>query len=484
MQRKKHDPAEELQDVEVIVEKSVAPQRSMAVLKPEDMTSPPMVRRAVLALAWPVIVEQVLSMLVHVVDGAMTGRLGAETVTGISLSFQPMMLAMGLFGGVSMGNSVLVARAVGAGDRRDANRVARQSLVLGVMLALFIMVPAWVFVPNILSLMGAQPDAMVHGIRYLQWSMPGLPFMLSTLIMTGSLRGAGDTRTPMLVNVAANLMNVVLNWILIWGNLGMPRMEEAGAALATSLSRVFSFFALLYFMSRQTSIIHLRWEGFKESLHLDFDLIKRILTVGLPAAMERLVMSAAGLAYTRAVSSLGTVVYAAHAISLNAETFSFTPSFGFQMAASTMVGQNLGAKQPEAAKMSAWECWKMAALTMGSIGVLFALFPISFMRIFTDDVRVFPFAYTTMRIMAFIQIPESIGFVMGGALRGAGDTRSVLYVTIAGAFVVRAGLAHFLIHSVGMGLTGAWVAMAADWIVRATLLMYRWRSDRWQAIKV
>ncbi len=458
--------------------------RSIAVLRPEDMTSAPKVRRAIMALAWPVIVEQILSMLVHVVDGAMTGRLGAETVTGISLSFQPMMLAMGLFGGISMGNAVLVARSVGAGDRENASRVARQSMVLGIILALVLVVPAWIYVPNIISIMGAQPDAMVHGVKYLRWLMPGVPFMLPSFIMAGSLRGAGDTRTPMMVNTVSNLLNVLLNWVLIWGNLGMPRMEEAGAAIATSVSRVFSFFALLYFMSREKSIIRLEWKGFKETMHLDSDLIRRILSIGLPAALERFVMSSAGLVYTRVVASLGTVVYAAHAISLNAETFSFMPSSGFQMAASTMVGQNLGAEQPEAAKVSAWECWKMAAAVMGTMGILFALFPVSFMKIFTDDVRVFPYAYTTLRVMAFIQIPESVGFVMGGALRGAGDTRTVLYVTIVGVWLVRVGLALFLIKIVGLGLLGAWLAMAIDWAVRAFFLMYRWRGGKWQKISV
>jgi len=169
---------------------------------------------------------------------------------------------------------------------------------------------------------------------------------------------------------------------------------------------------------------------------------------------------------------------------LNAESISYMPAFGFATAASTMVGQNLGAKEPEAATVSAWECWKMALLVMGSMAVLFILFPTAFMKIFTDDVRVYPFAYTTMRVMGYVQLPESAGFVVGGALRGAGDTRSVLVYTIIGAWLVRVGLTLIFIAVLKMGLLGAWLAMAADWTVRAALMVRRWHGGKWQHITV
>jgi putative MATE family efflux protein len=458
--------------------------KSKAILPPEDMESRPKVRRAILMLAWPVIIEQILSMLTHMVDSAMVGRLGAEVVAGISLSFQPMMLVNGVFGGIAMGNTVLVARSVGAGDRDTASRAAFQALILGLGLAALMVVPGWVYAPKVISVMGADAKALSSGTNYFRWLIPGAPFMLSSFIMGGSLRGAGDTRTPMLINAVANILNVFLNWVFIWGNLGAPRMEEAGAALATSIARLFAFAAMFYAANRPKSIIHFKWRGFKETMKLDFPLIKRILAIGFPAALERMVMSTASMIYARTVASLGMVPYAAHVISLNAESMSYMPAFGFSTAASTMVGQNLGAKQPHAAKVSAIECWKMAGIAMTGMGVLFFLFPVGFMKIFTDDARVFPYAYLTMRIMAYIQIPESIGFVMGGALRGAGDTRAVLGMTLAGAWGLRVGLALLLIRRLGMGLEGAWIAMAVDWTVRAVLMMLRWRSDKWQKIRV
>jgi len=462
----------------------VTGRRSLAVLRPEDMESKAKVRRAILLLAWPVMIEQVLSMLVHVADSAMVGRLGAEAVTGVSLSFQPMMLASGLFGGIAMGNTVLVARSIGAGDRDSASNAARQSMVLGVALALSMVIPAWFYAPNIIALMGAQGAAFSRGVRYLQWIMPGAPFMLPSFIIAGSLRGAGDTATPMVINAGANIVNVFLNWVFIWGNLGMPRMEEAGAALATSISRFLAFVAMAYVLTRPKSIIHIPWSGWKKTFGLEWDVVGRMLKIGFPAALERFVMSSAQLLYARTVASLGMVVYAAHAISLNAEQFSFMPSFGFSTAASTMVGQNLGAKQPHAARLSAWECWKMALVVMGTMGMMFALFPVGFMKIFTNDERVFPYAYTTLRIMAYLQIPESLGFVIGGALRGAGDTGTVLIVTLAGAWAIRVGLSFLLGDIFGMGLLGAWIAMAGDWTVRAGLLLLRWRGGKWQKIRV
>ena len=224
--------------------KAEADFRSKAILAPEDMESRPKVRRAILMLAWPVIIEQILSMLTHMVDSAMVGRLGAEVVAGVNLSFQPMMLVNGVFGGIAMGNAVLVARSVGAGDRDTASRVAFQALMLAGMLALLMVVPGWIYSPKLISLMGADPEALAAGTSYFRWLIPGAPFMLCSSIMGGSLRGAGDTRAPMVINTIANLLNVFLNWVFIWGNLGAPRMEEAGAALATSISRFFAFAAL------------------------------------------------------------------------------------------------------------------------------------------------------------------------------------------------------------------------------------------------
>lgn len=457
---------------------------SKAVLRPEQMESKGLVRRAILALAGPVIVEQILSMFVHVVDAAMVGRLGAEVVAGISLSFQPMMLVSGIFGGIAVGNTVLVARSVGAGDRTTASSTARQSLLIGTLLALILSVPGWFFAPKVISLMGAEGEALARGTAYFRWLIPGAPFMLASFIAAGSLRGAGDTVSPMVVNAASNLLNVGLNWVLIWGKLGMPRLEERGAAIATSISRFLAFLALVLVMSRPKSIVHLSWRDPKEVARIDWPLIQRIFRIGLPVAAERIVMSGAQLVYARSVASLGMIPYAAHAVSLNAESISFMPAFGFATAASTMVGQNLGAKQPRAASVSAWECWKMALTVMGAMGVLFALFPTGFMKIFTDDVRVFPFAYVTMRVMGYVQFPESVGFVLGGALRGAGDTRSVLLYTIIGAWGIRVGLTLLFIAVFKWGLLGAWLAMAADWTVRAALMFWRWHSGKWQHIAV
>lgn len=458
--------------------------RSKAILSPHDMQSPARVRRAILLLAWPVIVEQILSLLTQIVDSAMLGRLGAEVVAGVSLSFQPMMLAMGIFGGIAVGNTVLVARSIGAGDRETASRVAFQSMLFGAILAVLLVIPGWIYTPKIVSIMGAETEALSSGITYLRWIIPGAPFMLASSIISGSLRGAGDTHTPMYVNAVANILNVFLNWVLIWGNLGAPRMEEAGAALATSISRCVAFLAMIYAANRPKSVVHFEWRGFRETLKIDFSLIKRVLTIGIPAAVERIVMSVASILYARTVASLGMVTYAAHVVSLNAESISYMPAFGFSTAASTMVGQNLGANQPHAAKITAVECVKMAAIIMGTMGLMFALFPVSFMKIFTDDARVFPYGYMTMRFLAYMQIPESVGFVMSGALRGAGDTKAVLAITIAGAWGIRVGLTLFLINVVGMGLEGAWIAMSVDWTVRSILMALRWRSEKWQRLKV
>jgi putative MATE family efflux protein len=213
-------------------------------------------------------------------------------------------------------------------------------------------------------------------------------------------------------------------------------------------------------------------------------LIWRVLRVGLPAAAERAFTSGGQLAYARQVASLGTVAYAAHSLSLNAESFSYMPGMGFATAATALVGQNLGAGRPRDAERSAYVALWFALGTMGGMALLFFTIPGLFLRIYTTDARVIALGIPLLRIVAFTQFPEAVGFVIPGALRGAGDTVVVMVFTLVGMWVVRIGLTSLLVFGLGMGLPGAWLAMLADWVVRAALFLCRFRSGQWKSVRV
>jgi putative MATE family efflux protein len=184
------------------------------------------------------------------------------------------------------------------------------------------------------------------------------------------------------------------------------------------------------------------------------------------------------------VAGLGTESYAAHALSLNVESFSYMPGMGFGTAATALVGQRLGAKDPVGAEKRALFAIRMGLLSIGSMGVLFFLFPGQFLSIFTQDPGVIAKGIPLLRIVAFTQFPESLGMVIPGALRGAGDTRVSMYVTVLGAWVVRVGVTYVLMNVLHMGLTAAWIAMFLDWVARSGLYWLRFKRGAWKTIRV
>ncbi len=445
------------------------------------------VRRTIVQLAWPVFAENVLATLTQVVDMIMVGHLGAAAITAVGLSLQPFWVIQGFFMGLGAGTTALVARFTGAGEREQAVRATHQSFIISVALAAFFALVIFPLVRPIVALMGADAEVLRLGVAYLVWLLPGLFLFMVATVLSGALRGAGDTRTPMWINVIINLLNIVFCYVLIFGKLGAPALGVLGAGLATTIARAIGSLTLLGLMFSRRTVVSFE-PGHHRSLGAflrpDFEIIDRIVAIGVPAALERVVNSVGQLLYTRVVSSLGKVAFAAHTLALNVESLSYMPGLGFSVAATTLVGQRLGAGRPDEAESNGWECNRMGLWVMGFMGAVFFTFPTFLLRMYTNDPAVIAMGVVALRIVAFTQIPEAVGFVLSGALRGAGDTRSVLSITVLGVWAVRLGTSLLLVPVLHLGLVGAWVAMLLDWVVRAAYLVLRFRSRSWKEVRV
>ncbi|HHY95636.1 MAG TPA: MATE family efflux transporter [Firmicutes bacterium] len=450
-------------------------------MQEEGRQAPGTVRRAVWQLAWPVVAEQALGTVTQVVDMAMMGRLSTAAVTAVGLSIQPFWFVSSLFMGLAVGATVLVARSVGGGDRDTAARVTGQTLVVASLLGVAVAATGYLWARQVVVSMGGKGEVIPLGAAYIRAIMPGMPPFFLLTVVAGCLRGAGDTRTPMYVNAGLNVLHIFLNWVLIYGNLGAPALGVVGAGLSTSISRGLGTAALLVllFSGRSGLRVPARYVG-----SLDGALVGRVVRVGMPAALERVFTSGGQLAYARQVASLGMVPYAAHSLSLNAESFSYMPGIAFATAATALVGQHLGAGRTAEAERSTSVSLQFALATMGFMAVLFFAIPGYFLRIYTGDAQVIRLGIPLLRIVAFTQFPEAVGFVLPGALRGAGDTAVVMYITVIGMWGVRLGLTSLFVFGLGMGLVGAWLAMLADWLVRAGLYIWRFRQGRWKRIRV
>ncbi len=463
---------------EQIQEKEVGPagrRRISAVGEGEP--TPSAIRNKVVQLAGPALVEMMFSSLIQVTNMIMVGHVGPAAVAAVGLTNQPVFFALSAFQSMDVGATALVARFIGSKKYDEASNVTRQILILNVLLALVLSVVGYYSARDVLIFMGAEPDVLAEGTRYFQIIMMTLSFNTLSMSLTSALRGAGDTRTPMRVNMVANILVVVLGYPLIYGKLGFPAMGVLGAAVAAGAARFIAFLQVLRVVTSGRFVIKI---GLRDKWHWRGDLIKRMIRIGLPSAGEQFVMRGGVALFTRAVAGLGTEILAAHQIALNVLSLSFMPGQGFAIAATALVGQNLGAKRPDWAEKCGWETRRLGLYVASMMGVVFFVGAPLLMRIYTNDAVVIAAGAVALRITALAQPGQSTAFVLAGGLRGAGDTTWPLVATFIGVWGFRLALGLIFVEFFHWGLPGAWVAMFIDQQVRSLVIYNRFKSGKWK----
>jgi MATE family, multidrug efflux pump len=327
-------------------------------------------------------------------------------------------------------------------------------------------------------LLGAGPDVLPRGVTFLR--IAATTFAPAALLFIGmaALRGAGDTRTPLYVMLGVNVVNIAFSWLLVNGNLGAPTLGVAGSAIGAAVARGGGGLLLIWLLLRGRS-------GLKLTLDFrpDWSILRRILRVGAPSGAEQLVFQGALLVFVTFVTSLGTTAYAAHNVVINIESLSFLPGMGYAIAASTLVGQALGAKHPDEASASAYEALLQGELMMAALGLCMMLFPHQLIQAFVADPAVADVGAPAMRIAGAIQPLLALNFIMSGALRGAGDTRWPLYTKIISTWGTRLPLVYVFL-GLGLGLTGIWMAMGIDFLLQSLLALWRFRTGKWKMMRV
>ena len=440
-------------------------------------------RLSVFQLAWPVMVSNLLQTLTTTVDVIMVGSLGAEApaaVAAVGFGGQFVFLFFSVMISVSAGTIALVARSVGAHDLDAADHILKQSLVLGAILSVPLSVVGLVFAEPILAGFGAEADVVTLGGVYIRIISLVVFFQFIGFLGSAALRGAGDTVTPLWIGVLVNVVNFGINVNLIFGNALVPRLGVPGAAIGTSISYVVGAAILLVLFLRGRHKLRLRVHG--DWVHLE--TVRRIFWIGWPAALEQILLQVAFLLWVGMVVGFGTEVLAAHQIGLRIQSFAFMPGFGFAIAATAIVGQNLVRQQAAAAERSGWDAAKYSVAVMGAIALgIFALArPIA--AAFIGDPVVVDYAVTFIRIHA-ISIPAvGVFFAIDGALRGAGDTRFPLVTSLSGIYLVRLPLAIFFGFVLGLGIVGVWIPLVIEYWYRAAVISDHFRRGKWKSLKV
>ena len=452
----------------------------------------PSQQRALMTLAWPAIIENLSITLVIFIDSAMVGSLGALATAAVGVNASPGWLMNGLLMALGVGGSALIARMTGADDREGISSVARHTMVVALFISVILMLFALFFAPLVPRLMGADPAVHPEAVAYLR--LVGLAFVPHFCGMAASalLRGAGDTRSPMRAALLANSMNVAGNFLLIFPArqvtlLGLRFMMPGaglgvrGAAIATAIATGVSGFYLLYLLYAKKGSLAL---GRKPGFQLQRAMFSRILRIAVPAALERVSINLGQIVFAGMVAKLGVSALAAHHLSIGIESMGYMPGYGFAVAAATLVGQRLGASQPQEARGLGLRAISTGVLTMAAIGVIMFIFADALIAFFTPDPQVRMIGAGLIRICAFEQPFSALSIIAPGALRGAGDTRAPFYISFASMWGVRLVFAWLLGTVFKWGVQGIWIAMVLDLAVRGFLLLKRFKRGAWQYARV
>jgi len=456
----------------------------MADLTPEakpkrDLTTGS-ITRGIFYLAGPAVATMFLETAFSIADIFWVGKLGAVPLAAVISSAFLIWIIWSLVGGISIGVTALVARFIGAKQPDQAAFSARQSYLFAIFLALAITVAGLLFTRWPFLLMGTEPDVTHLGIRYLRIIFVGAMGFFLIDVFSAIFRAAGDTKTPLLVIGGSLALNIVLDPLLIFGGGPFPRMETAGAALASIISQAVG--ALLFIRLIGKGKLGFRF-SLVPSLNLDLSMVWRVLRIGIPASSAWILFSVVYLFINKIVALFGTEAIAALGIGNRMESLSFHACMGFSTAASTLVGQNLGAQKPERSAQAAWQSAGFAVMVTGFVGAMFLIFPRQIASFFISDPEVIAIGIGYLKIVALSQMFMALEIVLEGAFAGAGNTVPPMMVSIAGS-LARIPLAYLLAVYWGMGINGVWWSITATSIVKGIVLTYWFSRGRWKTQKI
>lgn len=432
----------------------------------------------VAAMTLPALFELVLSQLFTMVDTIMLGRseISAVAIAAVGLTNNPTNLVRSILIALNIGTTAGVAWAVGAGDKKSASQIARNALMLAGMIGVAAAALLYSLAGPVVRFMGAGEDTFAYAKQYLQIIALGMMPLSITFSITASLRGVGQTRLPMTYNLIANMLNVVGNYVLIYGKFGMPKLGVAGAALSTAISQYIALALALGTIFRAHTPVQMALDG---DWHLRVKWLKRILNVGMTSMLEQLIMQVGFVIFARQVSGLGTTIFAAHQIGLSINGLTWMPGQAFGVAATTLVGQSLGAGQKEKATDFVRMIHRMSMCVAVLMAALFLTVAPQITRLYTTDEQVAQLAAGVLRLIALGMPGICTQLPIAAGLRGARDTKFPLMASMAGIWIFRVMLAGPFIYDFGWGLTGAWLTIVLDQTTRAIVVYARFRSGRW-----
>ncbi len=436
--------------------------------------------RAIVLLAIPMVLETVMESLFAVVDVFWVARLGSNAVAAVGLTESMLTLIYALVLGLGMSTTAMVARRIGEKDPKGAAVAAVQAIGLGFVGAVAIGVPCLFGAPRLLGLMGASADIVRVGSGYTRIVLGANGVVLFLFLNNAIFRGAGDAAVAMRVLWLSNLINLALDPCLIFGLGPFPRLGVTGAAVATTTGRGIGVLYQFYLLLRGTE----RLRVLPEQIRFDLRTMLRLLRVSFTGILQFVIAHTSWIGLVRIVSIFGANALAGYTIAVRIIIFVILPSWGLSNAAATLVGQNLGARQPERAEQSVWKTGYYNAAFLGGVGVFFLFFAEPVVRLFTHDPAVVPLAATCLRMFSYGNVAYAYGMVMMQAFNGAGDTVTPTVLNAFCFWLWELPLAYGLALPAGMGARGVYLSVVIAEATLALVSILVFRRGRWKLQRI
>ena len=436
----------------------------------------------ILKIALPCALELMLIQLTGQVDLIMVGDLGTTAISAVGLAGQPIMILSMVFTALNVGTTAMVSRYRGAGDYNKANDAMKHALLFNTVAGIIMAVLGYFFAETFIRLTGATDGPMLDlAVGYLRYRMIGLIPEASKAALTASLRAMGNSRSALFYNTSANLINVLFNYLLIYGHWGFARMETDGAALATSIAQIVAFIIAVAILLKGKSNLKL---SLNEKFSFNKDIMWNIVKIGMPSMFEQLVFRAGILIYTRMAVSLGEISYAGHQILLNVISITTVVGQAVGMTTAPLTGQALGKKAPDRAMQYNKYAFWLLFVFYCIFGLMYFFFGSTVMKLYVDDLKVIEAATPAMKLVGLYMPVFAIQQTYTGALQGAGDTKPIAIIMMCTVLFLRPVLAYIGKDVLLLGLLGLHGATCLEQGVRSLLIYIRYRRGKWKTIKL
>ena len=437
--------------------------------------------RSILVLAWPAVLEMCLHTVIWIADAAMVMRLGAREASAVEYAAAVIFGVINVCGALGIGVNSLVARFVGGGDHENAGLTAGQAISVGLMITAGLALIMGLFGKAFcLWAIKDGPTAALTVEYFYTTLFSGGILLILIMVINGVIRGLGNTRVPMYVALAANAFNIFFDYVLIFGKLGFPALGVRGAALATGTAQILGLAIGVIYLYRRRRELSLSRKSF---FPVRKAVLKGIFSISIPVGLEEIVNNSSRLISMTWIAALGPISFAANAATTAAESFSFMPGYAFAIAATTLVGQRLGAGKPGEAVKTGTLSTIMATALMGGMALVFFLFPHAIMRIFNPpEAEVLGLGIACLRIAAVEQPFIAVAYTLAGALKGAGDAKGPFMAGFVAAYLVRLPLVYLVVHVWKLGVTYVWWVTALQYLITMAIMLHRYRRTRWSRL--